>query len=73
MSKKLITTISTVSTLAAVSVAVPVATAAGPPPGGGGCHMVSSPSPSTNMMDGSAHGAGAANMAEMLSRFSCGT
>ena len=46
--------------------------AAGPPQGGGGCHMVSSPSTTglVHMMLGSANGQGAANMAAMLSRFS---
>ena len=52
--------------------AVPVATAAGPPQGGGGCHMVSSPSVSgiNHMMAGAANGEGQANMIDMLSRFS---
>jgi hypothetical protein len=52
--------------------AVPVATAAGPPQGGGGCHMVSSPSVSglNQMMAGAANGEGQANMIDMLSRFS---
>ena len=55
--------------------AVPVATVAGPPQGGGGCHMVSSPSVSglNHMMAGSAgstNGIGAENMVDMLSRFS---
>jgi len=51
---------------------VPVATAAGPPQGGGGCHMVSSPSFSglEHMMAGAANGEGQANMIDMLSRFS---
>jgi hypothetical protein len=73
MSKKLTTTISIVSTLAVAALAIPAGAAGGgPPQGGGGCHMVSSPSPTglANMMDGSAHGQGAANMADMLSRFS---
>jgi hypothetical protein len=57
---------------AASVVAVPVATAAGPPQGGGGCHMVSSPSVSglNHMMAGAANGEGQANMSDMLSRFS---
>jgi len=52
--------------------AVPAATAAGPPQGGGGCHMVSSPSSSglEHMMAGAANGEGQANMIDMLSRFS---
>jgi hypothetical protein len=51
--------------------AVPVATA-GPSQGGGGCHMVSSPSFSglDHMMAGAANGEGQANMITMLSRFS---
>lgn len=52
---------------------VPVAVAdGGPPQGGGGCHMVSSPSSTglSHMMAGSSNGNGAANMVEMLSRFS---
>ena len=73
MSKKLITTISMVSTLAAAAASAPVAAAnGGQPQGGGGCHMVSSPSSTglTNMMNGSAQGQGAANMVQMLSKFS---
>ena len=57
----------------AVSVSgVPAAAASGPPEGGGGCHMVASPSATglEHMMSGSAHGNGAANMITMLSRFS---
>jgi hypothetical protein len=70
MSKRLITTMSMVSALAA-AVAVPAAAGeGGPPQGGGGCHMVFSSSGLTNMMAGSAHGEGAANMVDMLSRFS---
>ena len=48
------------------------AAAAGPPQGGGGCHMVASPSLTglSHMMAGSAKGQGAANMVAMLSRFS---
>ena len=44
----------------------------GPPQGGGGCHMVASPSSTGlfHMMAGSASGEGAGNMVEMLSRFS---
>jgi hypothetical protein len=52
---------------------VPIAVAGGgPPQGGGGCHMVSSPSSTglNHMMAGSSIGNGAANMVEMLSRFS---
>jgi hypothetical protein len=52
---------------------VPMAVAdGGPPQGGGGCHMVSSASSTglSHMMAGSANGNGAANMVEMLSRFS---
>ncbi len=73
MSKKLMTTISMALTLASGAlVAIPVAGATGPPQQGGGCHMVSSPSSTglDNMMAGSANGEGAANMADMLSRFS---
>jgi len=44
--------------------------AAGPPQGGGGCHMVTSPKSTDHMMAGSAHGVGAVNMAAMLGRFS---
>ena len=52
---------------------VPMAVAGGgPPQGGGGCHMVSSPGSTglNHMMAGSSNGNGAANMVEMLSRFS---
>ena len=59
--------------LTAVSVSgVPAAAASGPPEGGGGCHMVASPSATglQHMMSGSANGNGAANMITMLSRFS---
>ena len=58
--------------IAAIVFAVPVATAAGPPQGGGGCHMVLSPSSSglEHMMAGAANGDGQANMIDMLSRFS---
>jgi hypothetical protein len=59
--------------VAAVSVSgVPAAVASGPPEGGGGCHMVASPSATglQHMMSGSANGNGAANMITMLSRFS---
>jgi hypothetical protein len=51
---------------------VPAAAASGPPEGGGGCHMVTSPSPAglAHMMAGSANGNGAANMITMLARFS---
>ena len=78
MNKKLITTISLAVALATGAVAIPVAGAdTGPPVQGGGCNMVFGPllhSPNssglTNMMTGSANGAGAANMAVMLSRFS---
>ena len=56
--------------IAAIVFAVPVATAAGPPQGGGGCHMVSSSSGLEHMMAGAANGEGQANMIDMLSRFS---
>jgi hypothetical protein len=59
--------------VAAVSVSgVPAAVASGPPEGGGGCHMVASPSTTglQQMMSGSANGSGAANMITTLSRFS---
>jgi len=59
--------------VAAMSVSgVPAAVASGPPEGGGGCHMVASPSATglQQMMSGSANGSGAANMITMLSRFS---
>jgi hypothetical protein len=48
------------------------ARAAGPPQGGGGCHMVASPSSTGlfHMMAGSANGHGAESMVAMLSRFS---
>jgi hypothetical protein len=57
--------------IAAIVFAVPVATAAGPPQGGGGCHMVSGPPPSglDHMMAGAANGEGQTNMIEMLLRF----
>jgi hypothetical protein len=79
MRKKLITTIwMTVALASSAVVAIPVAAAdPGPPQQGGGCNMVFGPafhSPNSsgldNMMAGSANGAGAANMADMLSRFS---
>jgi hypothetical protein len=79
MSKKLITTIwMTVALASAAVVAVPGAAAdTGPPQQGGGCNMVFGPgfhAPNSNgldnMMTGSANGEGAANMADMLSRFS---
>jgi hypothetical protein len=52
--------------------AIPTATAAGPPQGGGGCHMVASASSTglDHMMAGSGNGQGAGNMVDMLSRFS---
>lgn len=58
--------------LATSAFAVPAATAAGPPQGGGGCHMVTSASSSglDHMMAGSSKGEGAGNMVAMLSRFS---
>ena len=71
MSKKPITAIFVA--LAACAVTIPVAGAnGGPPQQGGGCNMVDNPSANglTNMMSGSAHGQGAANMAQMLSGFS---
>ena len=51
---------------------IPAATASGPPQGGGGCHMVASPSAIglDHMMAGSSNGEGAGNMVDMLSRFS---
>jgi hypothetical protein len=57
---------------AAGAFAVPVAAAAGPPQGGGGCHMVGSPSSSglEHMMAGASNGEGQGNMIDMLSRFS---
>jgi hypothetical protein len=82
MSKKLITTIwMTVALASAAVVAIPVAGAdPGPPQQGGGCNMVFGPAlhaPDTTGLDnmmagsgGSANGVGAANMADMLSRFS---
>jgi hypothetical protein len=78
MRKKLITTIWMAVALASSAVAIPVAAAdPGPPQQGGGCNMVFGPafhSPNSsgldNMMAGSANGAGAANMGDMLSRFS---
>lgn len=73
MYKKLITTISMVSALAVAAVASRASAAgAGPRQSGGGCHMAFSPSSTglANMMVGSAHGEGAANMADTLSRFS---
>ena len=62
-----------VAAVTAVSVSVvPAPAASGPPAGGGGCHMVASPSATglDHMMAGSANGNGAANMITMLSRFS---
>ena len=82
MSKKLTTTIwMTVALASAAVVAIPVAGAdPGPPQQGGGCNMVFGPafhSPNSNGLDnmmagsgGSANGVGAANMQDMLSRFS---
>ena len=82
MSKRLFTTISIALALATAGVvATPLAGAdPGPPQQGGGCNMVFGPafhSPNsnglTNMMSGSggsADGVGAANMQDMLSRFS---
>jgi hypothetical protein len=73
MNKMLITIVSTITALALAAAMTSAAFAdGGPPQGGGGCHMVFSPSSTglTNMMAGSAHGEGAANMANMLSRFS---
>ena len=52
---------------------VPAAAAdTGPPQGGGGCHMVQSPSSTglDQMMTGSANGNGAAEMGDMLKLFS---
>jgi hypothetical protein len=64
------TVLAAVVTVASVF-ALPVATAAGPPHGGGGCHMVLSPSASglDHMMAGAANGSGQTNMIEMLLRF----
>ena len=82
MSKKLLTTISmTIALAIGVLMAIPVAGAdPRPPQQGGGCNMVFGPalhSPNssglTNMMSGSggsADGVGAANMQDMLSKFS---
>jgi hypothetical protein len=77
MSKKLITTIWMTVALASSAVAIPMAGAdPGPPQQGGGCNMVFGPffhSPNSNwlnMMAGSANGDGAANMADMQTRFS---
>ncbi len=82
MNRKLITTISmTLGLATGAVVAIPVAGAdPGPPQQGGGCNMVFGPafhSPNSsgldNMMAGSARsadGVGAANMVDMLSRFS---
>lgn len=79
MSKKLLTTISMTMALASGGVvAIPAASAdSGPPQQGGGCNMVFGPafhSPNynglINMMAGSANGEGAANMQDMLNRFS---
>jgi hypothetical protein len=58
--------VATAASVFAVSVAT-----AGPPQGGGGCHMVSSPSSSglNHMMAGAANGEGQTNMIEMLLRF----
>jgi hypothetical protein len=82
MGKKVITTIWMTAALASAAVvAIPVAGAdTGPPQQGGGCNMVFGPAfhaPNTSGLDnmmagsgGSANGVGAANMADMLSRFS---
>jgi hypothetical protein len=77
MSKRLITTISMALAVATGGVAIPVAGAdTGPPQQGGGCNMVFGPafhSPNSNwlnMISGSANGDGAANMADMQTRFS---
>jgi hypothetical protein len=60
---------------AASAFGIATAAAGGAPQGGGGCHMVSSPSSTglTRMMAGSAgstNGIAAENMVAMLSRFS---
>ena len=76
--KKRITAISMMVAVAGAVVGIPVAGAdPGPPQQGGGCNMVFGPafhSPNSsgldNMMAGSAHGEGAANMVDMLGRFS---
>jgi hypothetical protein len=82
MSKQLITNNSMTLALAiGVMVAIPVAGAdPGPPQQGGGCNMVFGPafhSPNSSGLDnmmtgsgGSANGVGAANMVDMLGRFS---
>ncbi len=52
---------------------IPTAAAgSGPPQGGGGCHMVTSPTSTGlfHMMAGSSNGEGAEKMVEMLARFS---
>jgi hypothetical protein len=58
--------------VAATSAFAIPADAAGPPQGGGGCHMVASPSSTglIQMMAGSANGYGDVQMAAMLGRFS---
>jgi hypothetical protein len=82
MGKKLLTTISMTMALATGGVvASPVAGAdSGPPQQAGGCNMVFGPafhSPNSSGLDnmmagsaGSANGVGAANMVDMLGRFS---
>jgi hypothetical protein len=57
---------------AASAFAVPLAAAAGPPQGSGGCHMVASPSSSglEHMMAGASNGEGQGKMIDMLGRFS---
>jgi hypothetical protein len=72
MSKKLITTISIVFAIGA-SLQVGAAMAEQlPAQNGGGCNMVwhLGDAGGTNMMAGSAHGAGAANMLDVLGKFS---
>jgi len=73
--RKLATKVGLLAAVVAATCAWSVPTAVaeeGPPQGGGGCHMVSSPSSTglNHMMAGSSNGNGAANMVEMLSRFS---
>lgn len=75
MSKALAAKTGLVVALAAATSAfwsVPVAAADGAAPqGGGGCHMLTASSTGlTQMMAGSANGNGAANMLQMLARFS---
>jgi hypothetical protein len=72
MSKKLITALSVVFAVAASLQAGTAKADQLPPQNGGGCNMVwhLSEAGGTNMMAGSAHGQGAANMQDVLARFS---